>query len=481
MPAITIAPLSVGGFLSAPAERAIRNADKLFLQSALSPAAAWVLSEKLEFTAMDDLYESSADFDELNAAVAARLAAAGDCVYAVSGRGIGAAQLQAILAAASEANCGVRRLVGCGYADVAAAALPFSLGDRALTCAANALPARIDPYSALCIEEIDTALRAGEVKLALGEYYPDEYPVWFAAADASGAYQPREIPLYELDRQPRYGADCCCILRAAQEGTLPRGDCDDLMRIVEVLRAPNGCPWDAEQTHESLRGALVEECYEVIDAIDREDGEAMCEELGDLLLQIVFHTSIEQDKSAFSLRDVCTGIIQKLIYRHPHVFGDVAVGNSEDVLVNWEKLKSKEKHMTSCAESMRSVPRGFPALMRAAKIQKKAARAGFDWSTAAEALYKLPEEAEELRLAIAEGDEAHISEEMGDALFAAVNVARLLKLDPEMLLHEATDKFMARFEIMEQIIMKERGAMDGMSLAQMDAFWDKAKAQMQNK
>ena len=265
---------------------------------------------------------------------------------------------------------------------------------------------------------------------------------------------------------------------AASQDKLDRGDMNGLMAVLRRLRAPGGCPWDAKQTHESLRSGLIEEAYEVIDAIDSGDPFALCEELGDLLLHVGMHTVIEEERSSFTLRDVTSGIINKMIYRHPHVFGTAEADTPEQVLSNWEKLKKKEKHMESYSATMEAVPKGFPALMRAAKIQKKAANVGFDWDNAHQALYKLPEEVSELTKAMAEGNHAHIDEELGDVFFAAVNVARLLKRDPEQLLNAATDKFITRFKVMEELITADSLSLEDMTLEKMDRYWDKAKKKL---
>jgi tetrapyrrole methylase family protein/MazG family protein len=220
----------------------------------------------------------------------------------------------------------------------------------------------------------------------------------------------------------------------------------------------------------------VEEAYEVVDAIDHRDDTALCEELGDLLLQVAFHARIGSERSAFTMRDITTGIVQKLIYRHPHVFAKVHVSGTDEVLVNWEKLKSTEKGYTSAASAMEAVPKSFPALMRGAKVQKKAANVGFDWNNADDALHKIYEEADELHAAIDDNESAaRLREEMGDLLFSAVNVARLLKIDPEEALKDAVDKFIARFSRMEARILGDGKQIESMTLTEMDAYWDKIK------
>ncbi len=476
MTKLTIAPLSIPGCITDASKKAVLRAQKLFLQTEKAPCAEWIIEQGLCHTSMDDLYDCCLDYDELNEAIAKRLMCGCDAVYAVSGRGIGEGQLSAIRSAAKEAGVSLHVLPGIGYCDGAIAALPFTLPDRRVICAANSLPSPIDPFIPLCIEEMDTALCAGDVKLALLEYYPDEYQVYICDMGSDGTYAASSIPLYELDRQGEYRDSTCCIVPPApSQEVLTRGSMDGLMAVLRRLRAPGGCPWDAKQTHESLRSSFIEEAYEVLDAIDSGDPFALCEELGDILLHVGMHTLIEEEQSSFTLRDVTSGIINKMIYRHPHVFGTATADTPEQVLSNWEKLKKQEKHQNSYYATMEAVPKAFPALMRAAKIQKKAANAGFDWDDAYEAMYKLPEELSELSEAMSECDDSHIDEELGDVFFAAVNVARLLKRDPEMLLNSATDKFMNRFRVMEELILSDGLSIEGMSLCEMDKYWDSAK------
>ena len=228
---------------------------------------------------------------------------------------------------------------------------------------------------------------------------------------------------------------------------------EDLLKVMKLLRAPGGCPWDAEQTHPSIRRDLLEETWEVADALDRDDPAAMCEELGDLLLQVVFHAQIETEANRFTIDDVVHGITEKMVYRHPHVFGGgMDADTSEEVLVNWEILKRKEKDQRSTADAIEAVPHTLPALWRAEKVQKKTAKAGFDWSNPMDALRKLEEEVRELRQAMERGeiDAPHgIREEVGDTLFVAAKVAQMSGVDPEEALHSACDKFDRRFRMVE--------------------------------
>ena len=251
-------------------------------------------------------------------------------------------------------------------------------------------------------------------------------------------------------------------------------DINDLIRIVAVLRAPGGCPWDIEQTHESLKKDFIEETYEVIEAINKKSPAMLREELGDVLLQVVFHTGIETDAGRFNFDDVCDEICKKLILRHPHVFGETAVSSTDEVLTNWEAIKMDSKHQKTVSESMDSVPRELPALMRAQKIQKKAAKAGFDWDDVSGALEKIGEETAEAVSAMGESAD-RAEEELGDLLFAVVNVCRFAKVDAEEALTRATDKFAARFAGVEALAADRGVDMKTASIEELDAIWEEVK------
>lgn len=248
---------------------------------------------------------------------------------------------------------------------------------------------------------------------------------------------------------------------------------EDLLEIMRILRCPEGCVWDREQDHKSIRRSFIEETYEAVEAIDNDDPVLLQEELGDVLLQVVFHAQIEAEAGRFTMDDVADGICKKMIYRHPHVFGSVEVKNSDEVLTNWDALKQKEKHQKSTTETLESVARSLPGLIRAEKVQHKAAKVGFDWDEVSGALDKVREETAEVARAInGDGDP---SEELGDLLFAVVNVARFLKTDPEDALNRTTDKFIRRFAQVEQAAKDAGRSLSEMSLAEMDALWDTAK------
>lgn len=248
---------------------------------------------------------------------------------------------------------------------------------------------------------------------------------------------------------------------------------NDLLRIMEILRAPDGCMWDREQDHQSIRRNFIEETYEVCEAIDEQDPEHLKEELGDVLLQVVFHTEMEKEKGVFDIGDVADGICKKLIYRHPHIFGSVEVGSSEEILRNWDELKRKEKHQETDTSALESVAKSLPGLIRAEKLQKKAAKVGFDWENAQGALEKVEEELDEVKRAVAgDGDP---EEELGDLLFAVVNVARHLKVDPERAMEKTCNKFVRRFAEMERQARQENKVLSDLSLTELDTLWNRSK------
>ena len=250
-------------------------------------------------------------------------------------------------------------------------------------------------------------------------------------------------------------------------------DLPDLVQVVKILRGPGGCQWDAAQTHQSIRRNFLEEAYEVAEAIDEGSVDHLKEELGDVLLQVVFHASIEEDAGRFNLDDVADGVCKKLIYRHPHVFGDVTVHSTGEILSNWEELKKQEKGQATQADAVDAVARSLPALWRAEKVQKKAAKVGFDWPDLSGAMDKLSEEVHELQDAV--NGRCDPTEELGDLLFAAVNVARFLSADPEDTLQAACDKFAARFRRVEQQVLASGRKMEQLSVEELERIWDQVK------
>lgn len=263
---------------------------------------------------------------------------------------------------------------------------------------------------------------------------------------------------------------------ASNTGAHPhRYDYEALKGVIRKLRAPDGCPWDREQTHASLKRYLIEETYETIEAIDTAEPEKIRDELGDVLLQVLLHAEIASEQDQFNMDDVVHGVAAKMIARHRHVFGDAEASTAEEVVALWDSIKKEEKGHASHAQNLRDVPPHLPALMRGYKVQHKASKAGFDWDHIDGAWDKVREEMAELELAAAAGDKAHMEEELGDLLFAVVNVSRFMDIQPELALTGTIEKFIRRFAAVETLAEQDGNRLENMSLAEMDTLWDRVK------
>lgn len=249
----------------------------------------------------------------------------------------------------------------------------------------------------------------------------------------------------------------------------------DLLEIMRILRAENGCPWDREQTHESLKQYLLEETYEVMEVIDKNDPQKLCEELGDVLLQVIFHAQIASENGYFNINDVIDGISKKMVSRHVHVFGNDKCNTANDVVELWEKLKKKEKGNITHTNVLQAIPTNLPALIRAYKVQHKAALVGFDWDNIEDVINKVHEEIEELSQVYNTNEKEKASEEIGDSIFALVNLARFLDIHPEFCLTSTTEKFIRRFNYIEEEATKKGRKLEDMTLAEMDSLWNEAK------
>lgn len=248
---------------------------------------------------------------------------------------------------------------------------------------------------------------------------------------------------------------------------------DDLVAIMRILRQK--CPWDREQTHASIRKNIIEEAYEVAEAIDQNDDNALCEELGDLLLQVVFHAQISSELNGFDMNDISDGICKKLILRHPHIFASTQAYTVDKVLDNWDEIKKSEKGHTTGVQTLDSVPKILPALMRSQKVQKRAAKSGLDFNSVSDALIRLEQEISELKATILEGAKIDQEQELGDVLFSAVNVSRLLKIDAEESLTRSCDKFIERYRMLERLADKQSVNIKNVPPAQLDDLWNEVK------
>jgi len=482
-PTITVISLGPGSpnLLTLQTAETLRKARCLILRTARHRTAEWLQEQGISFTDFDALYNEYEDFDALHAEMARRLWAAAEentVTFAVIDVQTDGA-VHALRATCPE-DGKVIILPGVTMADSCLALLPDQFdhsGKVRILPAMDALESAPDPATPLLVTEVFDRMLACDLKLRLSDLYGDEADVVLFPSSAKMNRKPLIIPLMELDRQRTYDHTVCLYVPAMTLEQRQRYCFDDLLKVMHILR--QRCPWDGEQTHESLRQYLLEEAYEAVGAIDEDDMDHLADELGDVLLQIVFHADIAKDVGEFTINDVTSAIVSKLIYRHAHIFGNVRCDTAEDVAKSWEQLKKAEKGLTTQASVLADVSQGLPALMRAAKVQKKAANVGFDWDNALGALPKIHEEADEVRAELEAGRDP--GEELGDLLFSVVNVARLAGQEPEMLLKAATEKFIRRFTAMEKLIISDEKSLEVLTLAEMDVYWNRVKAELEKR
>ncbi|MBU2700689.1 tetrapyrrole methylase family protein/MazG family protein [Sporomusaceae bacterium BoRhaA] len=479
---ITIVGLGAGpfGFLTIETLEVLEQATKLYLRTAVHPAVAGLREKQIGFESFDDVYNSKASFEEVYQTITDRCLAAAQAgeklVYAVPGSPLVAEQTVLLIRKqAQQQGVPLTILPGMSFLEVLYARLAIDpLEGLVILDAANLDMSLAKSGTALVITQLYDRQIASDTKLSLMDAYPDDYEVTVVRNLGLADETICQMPLYKMDRIPVIDHLTSLFVPAVQLKSTTFS-LTPLLDVMAKLRSPTGCVWDIEQTHSSLRRHLVEEVYEVLEAIDLEDCGLLCEELGDLLMQIVFHARMAEEFQHFSMQDVIDGVTEKLIRRHPHVFGDISVRNAAEVVVNWDKIKQQEK--TDRSSVLDGVPKGLPALMRAFKLQSKAGKVGFDWSDLAPVWDKLYEELDEFKEAIASGDREAMEDEFGDVLFSAVNVARFLKLEPETSLNHTNNKFVRRFQFIEKRLAAEEIAWDKMRLESLDLLWKEAKGQ----
>ena len=474
---LTIVTLGTGNemFLTRGVENALHAADCVVLRTERHPMADYLRAEGIAFESLDALYDACEDFDAFNRAAAVELLSMsreGNLCYAVSDASFDTTV--STLQRLKPRDTQVAVLPGVSHAERCLSLIDNHRDALRLYTAESFLLSRVSPEEDLLLLELHSRECAGECKLKLMELMPEEEEIVFITGnEKTGELKHSLIPLFKLDRQKHYDHLTAVFIPGVEMLKRERFDMDDLMHVVRRLRAPDGCPWDREQTHETLLTDLLEESYEFIQAVRDEDIDHMYDELGDVLLQVALHTEIARQCGEFNLNDVTSAIAGKMIERHTHVFGQVKADTSEDVLNNWEALKREQRGIQTHADAMDNVSTGLSPLMRAAKVQKKARKVGFDWDNAQEALYKVHEEADEVLDNLKNG--ADPEEELGDLFFAAVNVCRLCKKDPDLALHAATNKFIHRFRKMENAIKTAGKSIEDLTLSEMDVYWNAGK------
>jgi tetrapyrrole methylase family protein / MazG family protein len=465
--------------ISRRAWRALENAPQVYLRTIKHPCVPH-LPQNTHYNSFDSIYETVSDFAQVYETIAEQVFAAaqhGDVVYAVPGDPlVGEATVTRLLERAKAANLPVEVINGISFVEPALAALQIDALDGlqildALDLAAAHHPA-INPSLPALIGQVYSRAVASDLKLTLMNEYPEEFSVILLHGSGTTQARLEQIALYEIDRSEQI--DVLTSLYVPPISSY--ASFESFQETLAHLRAPEGCPWDRKQTHETLRQYLIEEAYEVLEAIDNGDTESLKEELGDLLIQVVLHTQIAIDDGEFRMHEVIDHVNRKLIRRHPHVWGQVQVDGAEQVVANWDEIKKAEnaKKPKKRESLLDGVPKALPALLQAYQYTAKAAKPGFDWATADDVLDKLHEEIAEVQSAPTDEERA---KEIGDMLFVIVNWARKLGVeDPETVLREANAKFYRRFRYVEQAVEATGKPMSEFALAELDHFWDQAKA-----
>ena len=480
MPGIILLGLGPGdpNQLTREAWDVLSSADEIYLRTRQHPTVGG-LPSSIKIHSFDDLYEDGESFDEVYAAITQKILELGrrdeGVIYAVPGHPfVAESTCPEIARLARDEGLDVRVVEALSFLEPTFSALGLDPYPRltlfdALTLGQSHIPA-FAPDSPVLVAQIYSRVVASEVKSTLTEVYPDEHRVQLIHAAGTKNQIIEDIPLYEIDRSEHIGLLTSLYVPSLGEGT----SFESFQEIVAHLRAPDGCPWDKEQTHESLRKHLLEESYEAIAAIDSGDFDSMREEFGDLLLQIMLNSQIANEEGEFTVNDVVKGVYDKIVRRHPHVFGDIKVDGVDGVLQNWEKLKQKERKDKKQEEKgmLDGVPLSLPALSQAQEYQDRAARVGFDWPEIDGVLDKVREEIEEIKRAETDFE---LADEIGDLFFVLVNLARWKKVDAESALRGTNMKFKRRFGYVEQGAKKQGRSLSDMKLEEMDALWDEAK------
>ena len=465
--------------LTIGAVRALEEGKNIYFRTEKHPTVDYLKDKIKEFKTYDHYYEVSENFDEVYQSIANDIISSyeefNELVYAVPGHPLVAEKsVFNLIDLCDKKGIKYEIVPAVSFIDAMMDALKIDPIEGLKVIDAFDINNQVlDKRIGTIITQVYNGLIASEVKLRLLDYYNDDTEIYYVrAAGIEGEESIRKIPIYELDMQEDIDYLTSIYIPRDFEN---KKDFNDLVEIIDKLRGEDGCPWDMEQTHESIKNELLEEAYEVVDAINNDDIDSMIEELGDVLLHVVFHSSIGKDDGYFNIYDVISTICNKMIYRHPHVFGDKNVSGSKEVLKNWEELKKQEKNFDTITDEMNAIAKALPSLTRAHKVQKKAAKVGFDWDKVEEAASKVEEELKEVLEVYKSEDKDKIKGEVGDLIFACVNVARLLNINEEEAVNITIQKFINRFSFIEKEAIKMNRNLKEMTLEEMDLLWEKAK------
>lgn len=477
---ITVIGLGAGDLSQLPLGiyRKLLATEHLYLRTKEHPVIKELEAEGISYRSFDDIYEKHDQFEDVYDEIVDILrkeAQTKEVVYAVPGHPMVAEKTTQLLI--EDHNLQVKIEGGQSFIDPLLASLRidpiegFQFID-ALSFESDEL--QLSQHIIIC--QVYDQYIASNVKLTLMEQLPDEYEVYIVTAAGSKEEKITKVPLYELDRGVEVNNLTSVYVPPVQEAESLYHDFRTFRRIIAALRGPGGCPWDQKQTHQSLKKYLLEEAYEVLDAIDSEDDDHLAEELGDVLLQVALHAQIGEDEGMFTIDDVIRGISEKMIRRHPHVFGDVTAETADEVVINWEQIKQSEKGSIKEEKSIfDEITKGLPGLMKAVEYQKKAAKVGFDWDAVEPMWDKVFEEINEYKAAVEEKQKGEAIQEFGDILFALANIARFYKFDPEEALAMTNQKFVRRFQFIETELRKRGLKVEEQTLEELDAIWEEAK------
>lgn len=477
---ISIVGLGPGNYsqISQGALEILQSSSNIFLRTEKHPTID-VLKESIQYTSLDHFYDNGKDFEEVYYKISEFIIESSkecDVIYAVPGHPrVAEKTVRIIETMANEKDIEVEIIASMSFVDAMFNYLGIDPADGfKLLDAFEIQNSYVDTNTNMIITQVYDHFIASNLKLTLLEYYDYDQEVCIVTgAGVKNLESKTYIPLHELDRMENE-FNYLTSLYIPKTDKKMYNTINELQEIMDTLRGPSGCDWDKKQTHESLKKYLIEESYELCQAIDNDDIDEIIEELGDILLQVIFHCKIGQEEGYFDLKEVINGICTKLIHRHPHVFNEQGLDMNE-FEKTWEDLKQEEKGESSITEGLKRIPKYLPSLIKAEKIQNKAALVGFDWDNVDDVLKKIEEEYQELLDEHEVGNIKYIKEELGDLLFSIVNLARFLNIDPEEALNCTNQKFINRFEFMEDYSKTLDRDFKKMSLEEKDELWKKAK------
>lgn len=479
-PIIHVLGLGPGkGYMTLDTLQTLKRSGNVFLRTEIHPGTEDLKAMGIDYKSFDKCYEKGTSFEEVYGEIVDSLVSMvykyGEICYVVPGSPmVDERTVEELKEISEDKGIDLDIRPGMSFVDAMASELGFNISNIMITDALGLDPHSINTSMGVIISQVYDRFIASEIKIKLSWIYGDNKLVTVVSGAGNGDIMKRaDIPLYQLDRIEWIDHLTSVYITPVEFANKSRYDFGDFKYIMDRLRQE--CPWDKEQTHESLKQYLLEETYEVLEAVDIKDDRQLCEELGDLLLQVFFHSKIGEEMEAFDIYEVVDGISKKMIQRHPHVFGNVIATSPDDVLKNWTDIKKEEKGFKTQTEMMRSIPGNLPALMLSYKIQDKAAEVGFDWDDVDGAMEKIYEELKEVKEVYKGNEKDRIEEEIGDLLFAVVNVARFLKVQPEFALKKAADKFVWRFSYIEETAGRRNQKLQDMSLDQMNNLWEEAK------